>query len=115
MPCPGMQDDVQAMNDNEFLSALLRIRQKDAAIYDSNLEFFDNETEQPKAPRQAMVSGGKVKRPLYLRDIVAQQVGGAHFSNHNECAVDACVVDVEDVYTNFAHDVQSRAGDCGCV
>ena len=73
-----VQDSTEGMDDKEFLSALLRIRQGDAAIYDPKLTLFDAATQQPKAPVQAMVPGRKPRRPIYLKDVNAQQVCHPH-------------------------------------
>ena len=59
------------MNDRQFLSALLKIRHGDAAIYDPNTKLFPD-TEQPNPSHQLTVHGGK--RGVYLRDVLAQQV-----------------------------------------
>jgi len=84
-----VQDSTENMDDKEFLSALLRIRQGDAAIYDPKLTLFDAATQQPNAPVQAMVPGRKPRRPIYLKDVNAQQVCHPTLCSHPECCLAA--------------------------
>jgi hypothetical protein len=60
--------------DKEFLSALLRIRRGDAAIYDPNLVLFSDEADQQPQP-EAHTRPGKPRKAVFLKDVVAQQVG----------------------------------------
>jgi protein KRI1 len=69
------QDDGYIPEDTErrIFETLLRIRRKDPAIYDSSVAFFPEEAEGEDG--QEKEKGPKDQKPLYLKDVLARQVG----------------------------------------
>lgn len=77
-----MQDDGHIPNavDQQIFETLAKIRKRDRSIYDSDTQFFEAEAEAEaeadKETAQQKVEGPKKsKRPMYLKDVIAQQVG----------------------------------------
>lgn len=73
-PCAGMiQDDGHIPNtvEKQIFETLVKIRQRDHSIYDSNKHFF---AESADADASAAKQGKKASKPMMLKDVIAQQV-----------------------------------------
>lgn len=68
-----VQDDGHIPNtvEKQIFETLVKIRQRDHSIYDSNKHFF---TESADAVAGAAKQGKKASKPMMLKDVIAQQV-----------------------------------------
>lgn len=74
-----IQDDGQIPEDTEaaIFQTLLRIKRQDPAIYRPDVAFFEEGDDDGDDQDEAEEGGSKrAKRPMYLKDMLAKQVGG---------------------------------------
>ena len=92
--CGVLQDDGHIPNtvEKQIFETLVKIRQRDSSIYDSNTHFF----KEPADPDSLDGTGSEVQskkasKPMRLKDVIAQQVrtcAGCHHTSH--CAQYCC-------------------------
>lgn len=61
--------------EKQIFDTLVKIRKQDRSIYDNNQRFFADTEEQAAEGSPVQGKGTeKAKRPMYLKDVIAQQV-----------------------------------------
>ena len=73
-----IQDDghIPGAVEKQIFETLAKIRKRDRSIYDSSQHFFADANEQAEeAPAEHETKAKKAKKPMYLKDVIAQQVG----------------------------------------
>ena len=77
-PMSVIQDDghIPGALEKQIFETLAKIRKRDRSIYDSSQHFFAEANEQAEeAPAEHETKAKKAKKPMYLKDVIAQQVG----------------------------------------
>lgn len=71
------QDDGHIPNtvEKQIFETMVKIRQRDSSIYDSNKHFFTESADIDKPGHTgAAPEGRKASKPMMLKDVIAQQV-----------------------------------------
>ena len=75
--CICFQDDgyIPNMVEKQIFETMVKIRERDSSIYDSNKHFFKESAEPEQSLlNEAGTQAKKASKPMRLKDVIAQQV-----------------------------------------
>lgn len=75
---PQDEGEIPEETEAKIFETMLRIRQKDPAIYQKDVKFFDDEEEGGEEVEEgaggAKQKKAKKEKPMYLKDMIAKHV-----------------------------------------